>query len=739
METTEGRAMLFRNSRNSNCSRNRSIERRPLAFENLEGRRVLAATNVGMIQGEVFVDSNSNLASDPGEEVNGATVELYLDSNGNGVFDSTLDALQTSTTTNANGEYSFSGLSGGTYFTVQPQQIVSGVSLQPGSSNPINLSGNANSGTVVDSFTTPTGPTVDFHPTGTPVDEVHTAIEALGGQRDFTVELLTGNAFDSVEMEAHSGVLDVNPGFSSTGRYVATWDGTDSNGNGLNATGLSGVDLTEVGGQTGVGLGFCLTDVQFDQPNGIIRIRVYSDATNFSIATISSIPAFSSQDFFIPFSGSSNGIGFAVGGGTGADFTNVGAVQLEIESTVQAMDGQLSQFGVVAPEIANSSFVNPAPVAAIDVEKLTNGVQADTSNQAPTVPTGSTVTWTYIVENTGDAPLNNVTLSDNQIAGFITNIVSRANGNADNTLDPGEVWTFEATGIATSGLYSNKATANGQAPTGEVVMDMDMSHYIGEAPSIDIEKFTNGFQADNVGDSDVPTILEGEPVTWTYQVRNDGDTDITDVEVVDNQIGQIFNIVNRSGNADNILQPGEVWNYEASGVAIAGNYTNTGTVTGRSISGAPLTDVDPSRYIGGVAAIDIEKATNGVDADISGTGPEVFVGSLVTFTYVVRNAGTVPLSNVQVSDDNGTPGNAADDFFATFDNGDANSDTLLDTNEIWNFSATRSATLGVHENDSVVTGTAPNNQVVTDLDPSNHTGIALPSPISKRRFLASSF
>ena len=38
------------------------------------------------------------------------------------------------------------------------------------------------------------------------------------------------------------------------------------------------------------------------------------------------------------------------------------------------------------------------------------------------------------------------------------------------------------------------------------------------------------------------------------------------------------------------------------------------------------------------------------------------VGSAVTWTYNVTNPGTEELTNVKVRDDNGTPGNTADDF-----------------------------------------------------------------------------
>jgi uncharacterized repeat protein (TIGR01451 family) len=49
------------------------------------------------------------------------------------------------------------------------------------------------------------------------------------------------------------------------------------------------------------------------------------------------------------------------------------------------------------------------------------------------------------------------------------------------------------------------------------------------------------------------------------------------------------------------------------------------------------------------ASVQIKKATNGQDAD-EAPGPTVTVGSQVTWTYVVTNTGTVPLSGVSVAD-----------------------------------------------------------------------------------------
>jgi len=223
-------------------------------------------------------------------------------------------------------------------------------------------------------------------------------------------------------------------------------------------------------------------------------------------------------------------------------------------------------------------------------------------------------------------------------------------------------------------------------------------------PSIDIEKFTNGQQADNANGADVPQVSTGGAVTWTYEVTNTGEANLTNVVVTDDTIGPITNVVSRTaGDADSVLEPAEIWTYEATGTAVEGTYENKGTVTAISDIGENVTDTDYSHYFGVTAAIDLEKSTNGVDADTPGSGPEVLVGDPVTFVYTVRNVGNVVLTNVEVTDDNGTPVDATDDFFANFSGGDDDDDSALDLNETWTFQAARLATSGQYQNMAVVT------------------------------------
>ncbi|MGD1699165.1 DUF7507 domain-containing protein, partial [Dapis sp. BLCC M229] len=85
----------------------------------------------------------------------------------------------------------------------------------------------------------------------------------------------------------------------------------------------------------------------------------------------------------------------------------------------------------------------------IDIEKFTKGPDAtkkdaDTPDEAVEIAAGETVTWTYEVTNTGNVPFDkaDIKVTDDK-EGDITTLL-----NQDDTLDPGETWTYQQTGIA---------------------------------------------------------------------------------------------------------------------------------------------------------------------------------------------------------------------------------------------------------------------------------------------------
>ena len=113
-------------------------------------------------------------------------------------------------------------------------------------------------------------------------------------------------------------------------------------------------------------------------------------------------------------------------------------------------------------------------------------------------------------------------------------------------------------------------------------------------PGVDIEKATNGADADT---EPGPEILVGLPVDWTYVVTNTGDFELTNVVVEDDQLGPAM--VNCPAGS---LSPGASMTCTTvSGIAVADQYANIGTVTAdvtSSLDLDPVADADPSHYLG---------------------------------------------------------------------------------------------------------------------------------------------
>jgi|GEM_PF-2528123 len=380
-----------------------------------------------------------------------------------------------------------------------------------------------------------------------------------------------------------------------------------------------------------------------------------------------------------------------------------------------------------------SHYCNPEPPApGIVIEKSTNGADADDPNGAdvPQVAPGDPITWTYTVTNTGNVPfaVADVAVTDDQ--GVVPIFDASSDADADGVLSAGESWIYTASDVApllgpidpTVGIvagcdpaaagaersaYRNVATVSVAGLVAE-----DPSHFCNPpAPGIEIEKSTNGADADVPNGADVPQVAPGDPITWTYVVTNTGNVPFAaaDVAVTDDQgVVPIFD-ASSDADADGVLSAGESWIYVASDVApllepidptvgiVAGcdpanagaersAYRNVATV---SVAG--LVAEDPSHFCNPPApGIVIEKSTNGADADDPNGAdvPQVAPGDPITWTYVVTNTGNVPFAaaDVAVTDDQGV--------VPIFDaSSDAGADGVLSAGESWIYTASDVAPL----------------------------------------------
>lgn len=359
-------------------------------------------------------------------------------------------------------------------------------------------------------------------------------------------------------------------------------------------------------------------------------------------------------------------------------------------------------FGVRTTANATGMIRYTYAIPAITIKKFTNGFDADSPN-APDVPQlqpGATVTWTYLVTNTGTItiPRAAVIVTDSQ-AGVTPLLDTASDVNSDNQLAPGEVWRFVATGIAqdleaptlpvtiVDGCNPGGTAAPGNRETyrniGAVTVPgataEDPSHYCNPAePAIVIKKFTNGFDADTPNGNDVPQLTPGTVVTWTYEVTNTGNITFAQATVVvtDSHNGVTPVLVTATDvNRDGLLSPSERRTYIATGIVqnldtptpgttiVSGCNPNNTQAPGSqptyfnlgSVTVPDATATDPSHYCNlPSASIHLEKTVyRGHNSGASCPGSEEVADQInapITYCFEITNTGETYLDTLVFTD-----------------------------------------------------------------------------------------
>jgi hypothetical protein len=198
------------------------------------------------------------------------------------------------------------------------------------------------------------------------------------------------------------------------------------------------------------------------------------------------------------------------------------------------------------------------------------------------------------------------------VAGNVLIIAARTT-SGDSYQDRFKIKTVKVDKPEMGGCYENKATLT---VDGGDETDSDKSHYCNPetpppSPGIDIEKTTNGptnsnptapnyDNEDTATGAGVPILTPGTTVTWTYKVTNTGNVPYTtsQIAIVDDNgtpsnAADDMTIANskitflsvQSGDADNILEPGEVWLYKATGIVQTLGSTSSGTTVTFDMAG----------------------------------------------------------------------------------------------------------------------------------------------------------
>ncbi|MCB2209962.1 sortase [bacterium] len=299
-------------------------------------------------------------------------------------------------------------------------------------------------------------------------------------------------------------------------------------------------------------------------------------------------------------------------------------------------------------DVSNTdSFTQPLErVPGIEIDK-SGTLNMDVIPPNDRLDEGDTISYSFVVTNTGNTTLENVGVTDNLIT---------LDPQPSVTLLPGESDTTSFTGTLTltqaqidSGSIYNQATAEGDPPAGESVSDSDEhTTPLTPDPDLTLEK-TATLHMDVVAPNDQVNV--GDTITYVFTITNTGNVSLSNLRVEDP------GITVQNSPQEVSLAPGQ------SNTTITGTYTltqsdidsgfyeNTATARAETPEENDITDDDTENVdLGGEPSIALEKTGSTLD-DHAPLGM-VNAGDHLTYAFSVENTGNVTLHNVVVTDDN---------------------------------------------------------------------------------------
>ncbi|MCM3778694.1 DUF7507 domain-containing protein [Microbacterium hydrocarbonoxydans] len=291
---------------------------------------------------------------------------------------------------------------------------------------------------------------------------------------------------------------------------------------------------------------------------------------------------------------------------------------------------------------SNEVIVEVPPAPALTIDK--------TATPTAITAAGQTITYSFLVTNTGNVTLTNVTVTETDFSGT-GDLSAIACPAGAASLAPGASVTCSATYIVTqadvdAGSVTNAATSTGTPPntlTPPPVSPPDeVTVGIPPAPAITVVK-----SADEAAQDDIAV---GQVITYSFLVTNTGNVTLADVEVVEGDFsgaGDLSAITCPAGAAS--LAPGAQVTCTATYTVVqadvdAGTVTNTATATGTPPTGpdpvSPESEVSvpsaPAPGLNVVKTASIDRATT--------------VGQAITYSFVVTNTGNLTLTDIVVNE-----------------------------------------------------------------------------------------
>ena len=288
-------------------------------------------------------------------------------------------------------------------------------------------------------------------------------------------------------------------------------------------------------------------------------------------------------------------------------------------------------------EVSDTETINgPTQNPVIDLQKTTS--LSNFGNAGTTVP------YTFRVENTGNVTLTNVLVTDTRIPSLSCNFATLNVDQVRTCSGSYTVLQSDVDAFAASGTQlSNTATVTADPPTGASISENDTLNIPGSAsnPDIDLTKV-----------SLTPTFsAPGDTIDFRFDIRNTGNVTLSAATasvwppVISDSLGIPVSCPNTS------IGPGQTLSCSASYTVQQldidnGQIVNTAS-TSFTVGGQTVTD-------SGQATVPASRTTGiQMTKRVASGSPTTFttVGQTISYEYEVRNTGTVTLNDVRVEDD----------------------------------------------------------------------------------------
>ena len=263
-----------------------------------------------------------------------------------------------------------------------------------------------------------------------------------------------------------------------------------------------------------------------------------------------------------------------------------------------------------------------APVDSINLDKTVNPT---------TAKAGDTVTYSFVVKNTGTSVLKNVKVTDPMLGGQVgATIASLAPGATAATIT--KTYVIPATAKA-GDIIHNVATATGTPTNDDGTTRPDVSDDDPADVTVDVTP-KQSWESTKTANKEV--VAPGEKVTYTISVKNTGNTTLTNVEVSDPTINFAVVVIPS-------IAPGET-------KSVTADYTVPANYTGKTFKNVALVCVPKTGENKECQKPEEEIKIINIQIVKTANKSVAMPGDKVVYTFVVTNTGGADIDPTPVFD-----------------------------------------------------------------------------------------